>query len=60
MPVILTGDDAWRWLNPGPAATVKGLLKPYPAEVMRAYPVGKDVNSPNVDHARLIEPATLF
>jgi putative SOS response-associated peptidase YedK len=60
MPVILTGDDAWRWLNPGPAATVKGLLKPYPAEAMRAYPVGKDVNSPNIDQSHLIEPATLF
>jgi putative SOS response-associated peptidase YedK len=32
------------------------LLKPYPAEGMRAYPVSGKVNSPKNDASELVEP----
>ena len=48
MPVILHNEDYDRWLDPkiGDPATLQGLLKPYPPEEMRAYPVDTVVNSP--------------
>ncbi len=56
MPVMLTGEDAWLWLSNASSAQLKSLLKPYPAQAMRARPVGKGVNAPNVDNASLIQP----
>jgi putative SOS response-associated peptidase YedK len=57
MPVILP-QEAWaRWLGEEPAANedLQALLKPYPAERMRAYLVSTRVNSPRNDVPELIE-----
>jgi putative SOS response-associated peptidase YedK len=54
MPVILAPEDYARWLDveaPGAGE----LLKPYPADEMRAYPVSTRVNKPANDDAGLIE-----
>ena len=60
MPVILP-PEAWEtWLRPGehtPAA-LQPLLRPYPAEAMRMWPVSPEVNSPRVDAPHLIEAQT--
>ena len=57
MPVMLSGDDLWTWLsadkNPG---ELQGLLKPYPPELMAAYPVSVQVNRPDLDNPELISP----
>lgn len=57
MPVILDRADWARWL--GQEDTSKEdllyLLKPYPAEKMRAYPVSARVNSPKEDDEALSE-----
>jgi putative SOS response-associated peptidase YedK len=51
MPVILPPEAYTRWLAPAPLspADLQGLLTPYPAEAMGAYPVSPLVNSPAND-----------
>lgn len=58
MPVILPADAYDTWLDPKPsnAEALKGLLVPYPADVMTWYPVGTLVNSPRNDNPECIEP----
>ena len=58
MPVILP-QDAWaKWLGEVPVHRddLLEMLKPYPADRMRAYPVSPRVNSVKNDDAGLIEP----
>jgi putative SOS response-associated peptidase YedK len=58
MPVILDR-EAWpRWLGEEEALAdeLASMLRPYPAERMRAYPVGQRVGSVKNDDATLIEP----
>jgi putative SOS response-associated peptidase YedK len=59
MPVLLHAADYDAWLNREnrDLAMLKGLLRPYPAEEMRAYPVSPRVNSARNDGPELIEPA---
>jgi putative SOS response-associated peptidase YedK len=58
MPVILP-QPAWSpWLGESEAspAELLDLLQPYPAELMRAYPVGKAVGNVRNDAPALLEP----
>lgn len=59
MPLILPPDAYERWLDPAERKPdeLNDLLKPYPAELMTAYPVSRLVNSPKNDSPALIEPA---
>ena len=59
MPVILANDAIDTWLEPGEVeqGALDSLLKPYPADQMRAYPVSMLVNSPTNDAQQCIEPA---
>lgn len=56
MPVILPPECWEAWLDPeyNDAADLQGMLVPYPADEMRAYPVSTRVNSPKNDDAELI------
>ena len=57
MPVILQPEDARLWLDVGAGAdALRSLLKPFPSELMRQYPVSTLVNSPKNDTAACIEP----
>ena len=58
MPVILPKESYSEWLEPHEIepASLQKLLVPYPAEQMMAYPVSKQVNSPDNDNSRIIEP----
>jgi putative SOS response-associated peptidase YedK len=51
MPVILDPDDFAHWIDPGERDTgrLAGLLKPYPAGPLHAYPVSLLVNNPAND-----------
>ena len=58
MPVILRPEDEPLWLDRSvqdPDALVP-LFRPYPAEELEAYPVGKAVGSVKVDEPSCIEP----
>jgi putative SOS response-associated peptidase YedK len=59
MPVILPREAWSARLGEEPASTaeLQALLKPFPAEAMRAYPVSAKVNSVNNDEPSLLEPA---
>ena len=58
MPVILPREawPAWLGETPASADALLALLKPYPAERMRAYPTSTRVNSVKNDDPALIEP----
>jgi putative SOS response-associated peptidase YedK len=46
MPVIFDKDQMFTWLEDRPQNALIEMMKPYPAEKMNAYMVGKAVNSP--------------
>ncbi len=58
MPVIVAPEDYARWLDPALDAreAIEPMLRPYPAELMRAYPVGTRVNDVRNDDAALLDP----
>jgi putative SOS response-associated peptidase YedK len=59
MPVILPREAWAKWLGEEPlrADELQALLKPLPAERMRAYPISTKVNSVKNDEPSLLEPA---
>jgi putative SOS response-associated peptidase YedK len=57
MPVILPPKDYQRWLEPGdPSHLPIDLLRPYPAEEMKAWKVGSAVGNVRNNEPGLIEP----
>ncbi len=56
MPVMLDKDMMWAWLEEKPADNLQAMLAPYPAEKMRAHPVGLAVNNPKNDSAECVRP----
>ena len=58
MPALLTeqGRDAWLDLQ-ADRESLQGLLRPYPGEELRAYPVSRLVNAPANDRPECVEPA---
>ncbi len=58
MPVILPAKSYDLWITPEDRqpAQLNGLLVPYPANEMVAYPVSKMVNRPELDTSELIKP----
>lgn len=59
MPVILRPDTHDTWLDPETKVEqLLELLSPYPADLMRAYPVSTAVNSPANDDETLVKPLT--
>ena len=59
MPVILHPRDYDKWLDPSAQTPDQliPLLKPFPAEMMDAYPVTPLVNKPSNDTPELVVPA---
>ncbi len=59
MPVILPSEEYGLWLDPdmGEAEPLLDLLRPYPSDVMEAYPVSRRVNKPSNDEPGCVEPA---
>jgi putative SOS response-associated peptidase YedK len=55
MPVIIAPEDYDTWLTGTPEEAL-ALLKPYPADAMRAYPVSAKVNNPKNDGPELVDP----
>ena len=55
MPVILSGDMMWKWLEPASPETLVGFLQPYPAQWMAAYPISKAVNDASRESPDLVK-----
>jgi putative SOS response-associated peptidase YedK len=59
MPVILHAQDEADWLNPSLALdAAQALLVPLPAELLMAYEVSPQVNSPTANRPELLQPVT--
>jgi putative SOS response-associated peptidase YedK len=58
MPIILAKSDWSLWLGEDEAspADLFALLRPFPAEVMRAYPIGPAVGNVKNDNPALLDP----
>jgi putative SOS response-associated peptidase YedK len=56
MPVILDPKDHEAWLSGRDSKAQAALLRPFPAEAMRAYRVNPIVNNARVDEPACIEP----
>jgi putative SOS response-associated peptidase YedK len=54
MAVVLPRSEEHRWLT---EEDPSDLLRPYPSEKMRAYPVSQAVNDPSNDAPELVDPA---
>ena len=58
MPAILEAGQVGAWLG-GRLADALGVLKTYPAELLEAWPVSREVNSIRAEGADLLRPVTL-
>jgi putative SOS response-associated peptidase YedK len=56
MPVIIAPDDYLRWISPE-EKDPRDLLKPYPAELLKMWPISTRVNKPENDEPSILEPA---
>ena len=54
MPLIIAPGDYVRWLSDEPDP--HDLLRPYPAEPMRMWPISTHVNKPENDDPSIVEP----
>src|SRR5262245_12467808 len=54
MPVILAPGDYIRWLGEEPDP--RDLMRPFPAEPMRMWPISTRVNKPENDDPSIVEP----
>ena len=55
MPVILDPADFDAWLEPKESPIAQALLRPYPAERLRAFPISTRVNSTENDDPEVLE-----
>ena len=54
MPVILPEEDHAKWLGETEDGDLKALLKPFPSDQMRIWPISPRVNSPINNDADII------
>jgi len=61
MPVIVTPEKYDVWLDPdvNDFNTIREILKPYDANLMRRYPVSRKLNNSRIDDAAAASPVTL-
>jgi putative SOS response-associated peptidase YedK len=57
MPVILAPADYARWLGEEPDP--RDLMRPFPADLMRMWPIATRVNKPENDGPSIVEPIEL-
>jgi putative SOS response-associated peptidase YedK len=57
MPLILAPGDHVRWLRNEPDP--RDLMRPFPAESLRMWPISTRVNKPENDDPSIVEPIAL-
>jgi putative SOS response-associated peptidase YedK len=57
MPVVLSRYDYARWLGEEPDP--RDLMRPFPAELMRMWPISTRVNKPENDDPSILDPVQL-
>jgi putative SOS response-associated peptidase YedK len=56
MPVILSKEECWKWLEEGDTARLTQMLRPFAADRMEAVVVGRTVNNAGYDAPENIVP----
>jgi len=56
MPVILARKNEQRWLEEHNESRLQEMLRPYPSDMMKAYTVSDQVNSPKNDSEEVARP----
>ncbi len=57
MPVILAEENYHAWLDTNTdLGNITGLLRPYPAHLMNAYPISTDIKNPKNNSKELLNP----
>jgi putative SOS response-associated peptidase YedK len=56
MPVMLTGETCWDWLQLTGTEDLAGLLVPFPADQMVSYPISRMVNDTGIDAPEVLLP----
>ena len=57
MPAVLSQSDYIRWLSE--EAEPRELLRPFPSEAMRMWPISTRVNKPENDDPSILDPIEL-
>jgi len=57
IPPVLAAGDYNRWLSD--EADPRDLIRPFPSESMRIWPISKRVNKPENDDPSVVEPIAL-
>jgi putative SOS response-associated peptidase YedK len=57
MPLIIAPADYERWLGDEPDR--QDLMRPFPAELTRIWPISTRVNKPENDDSSILEPIEL-
>ena len=57
MPLILAAADYARWLSDEPDP--RDLMRPFPAQPMRMWPISTRVNKPENDDPSIVEPIAI-
>jgi putative SOS response-associated peptidase YedK len=57
MPVVLAPPDYVRWLGTEPDP--RDLMRPFPSELMRMWPISSRVSKPENDDPSIVEPVEL-
>lgn len=55
-PVILHESDERRWLRAEHLNEITGMLEPYPADEMNAYPISPKIKNPRANGRELLDP----
>ena len=55
-PVILTEREEKRWLQAEHLTDITGMLEPYPADQMNAYPISNRIKNPRNNGRELMDP----
>jgi putative SOS response-associated peptidase YedK len=56
-PVIIPEEQRDVWLNPqSDVAAISELMRPYPADLMNAYPVSPEIKNPSSNGRELLDP----
>ena len=56
MPVMLSGESMWNWLELSSPDALKAILRPYPSDVMTAFPISRLVNNAKIESPDIVKP----
>jgi len=56
MPVMVSGESMWNWLEPCSPDALMSILRPYPPDWMTAFPISRLVNNASMESPDMVKP----